>query len=397
MAGLLLVVIYIAFIGLGLPDSLLGAAWPVAHVDLNVPIAVAGLVSIVTTAGTVLSSLLSERMIKRFGVGVVTAVSVFMTAAALMGIGFAKSFWVIAALAVPLGLGAGTVDSGLNNYVALHYKSTHMNWLHCFWGVGATAGPMIMSLYLARNFWHGAYRTVSLTLLFIACCLAASLPIWKRMGGGAAQAEHRAPVPRRVLLKRPGAVFACLAFLIYCGVEYGTGLWASSYFVNIKRVAPDVAASWASMFYLGITAGRLISGFAAMKLSDRTLVRIGEGLMLLGVIILLLPVPNTLLIVGLLLIGLGCAPIFPSLLDQTPQLFGADLSQGMMGLQLASAYIGGTILAPLFGWISPLTGLGAWPVYLLILFALLLFTTERTQRDALSGLKTHATEAPGQS
>lgn len=382
MASLLLVVIYIAFIGLGLPDSLLGAAWPVAHIDLGAEVTLAGIVSIVTAGGTVLSSLLSERLIRRFGTGVVTAASVFMTSLALMGMGFVQQFWVVLVLAVPLGLGAGTVDAALNNFVALHYKATHMNWLHCFWGVGATAGPMIMSLYLTKNFWHGAYRTVSLTLLGIAGILACSLPLWKRMNqridivDGGKKTEI---LPRKVLLRRPGAVFMCIAFFAYCAAEYATGLWASTYFVSVKGIAPDTAASWASMFFLGITAGRFLSGFAALKLSDRALVRIGEGMMLVGILILLLPVPNALLIAGLLLVGLGCAPIFPSLLDDTPRLFGAKHSQGMMGLQLASAYAGGTLMAPMFGWISPYIGLGAWPWYLLAIFALLVVATERTQ------------------
>ncbi len=381
MASLLLVIIYIAFIGLGLPDSLLGAAWPVAHIDLNVPVSVAGIVSIVAVSGTVLSSLLSERIIKRFGTGMVTAVSVLMTAFALMGMGFAQRFWVLLALSVPLGLGAGTVDAALNNFVALHYKATHMNWLHCFWGVGATVGPMIMSFYLAQSFWHGAYRTVAITLLAIVCLLVCSLPLWKRMGRGREAEEHKEILPRRELIKRPGAVFACIAFFTYCAAEYAAGLWASTYFVNVKGIAPDIAASWASMFFFGITVGRLLSGFAAFRLSDRTLVRIGEATILFGVLVMLLPLTSTLQVVALLLIGLGCAPIFPSLLDETPHLFGAHLSQGMMGLQLASAYTGSTLMAPLFGWISPIVGLQAWPYYLLLLFGLMIFATERTQRE----------------
>ncbi|HWR22338.1 MAG TPA: MFS transporter [Feifaniaceae bacterium] len=389
MASLLLVVIYIAFIGLGLPDSLLGAAWPVAHIDLGVPLPLAGIVSIVSAGGTVISSLLSERMIRRFGTGKVTAVSVLLTSAALMGMGFVREFWVVLLLAVPLGVGGGTVDAALNNFVALHYKATHMNWLHCFWGVGATAGPMIMSLYLSDNFWHGAYRTVSLALLGIACLIAFSLPLWKRVGSKDAAAQegsHAEIVPRRELLKRPGAAFMCIAFFTYCGAEYAAGLWASTYFVNVKGVAPDTAASWASMFFFGITAGRLLSGFAAMKLSDRTLVRIGEAMALLGVLLMLLPLPDALSLAGLLLIGLGCAPIFPSLLDETPQLFGAQHSQGLMGLQLASAYAGGTLMSPLFGWISPVIGLAAWPWYLLAIFILMIFATERTQREAAKAL-----------
>lgn len=380
MATLLLIIIYAAFIGLGLPDSLLGAAWPVAHTDLGVPITVAGYVSIVATLGTVTSSLLSERMIKRFGTGKVAAVSVSLTAAALMGMGFVQQFWVVLVLSIPLGLGGGTIDSALNNFVALHYKTTHMNWLHCFWGVGATAGPVIMSLYLTQNNWHGAYRIVSIALAGIAGILVISLPLWKRIGGHEAIKEHKAIVPRRILIRKPGAVFACLAFFTYCAAEFTTGLWACSYFVNVKGITPDVAASWQSMFYLGITGGRLLSGFAAFKLKSNTLVRIGQVSILVGLMILL-PTSGTAQIVGLMLIGLGCAPIFPSLLDQTPGFFGAEFSQGMMGLQFAFAYLGGTLMTPLFGLISPIVGLGAWPVYLLVLFALHIFSTERTHHD----------------
>ncbi len=378
MATLLLVIIYIAFIGLGLPDSLLGAAWPVAHLDLGVPLSVAGFSSLMITVGTVVSSLLSERLIKAFGTGKVAAVSVFMTAAALMGMGFVRDFWVVLALALPLGLGGGTIDSALNNFVALHYRSSHMNWLHCFWGVGATAGPAIMALYLARNNWHGAYRAISLTLLGISLILAVSLPLWRRMGGGdAAPHESKAPTPRRVLLRLPGAVFGCLAFFTYCAIEFSTGLWASTYFVNVKGVAPDTAASWASLYYLGITLGRLASGFAALKISSRTLVRIGEGALLAGVLAVIV-LPGAGVLVGLLLMGVGSAPIFPSLLDQTPHLFGAQYSQGMMGLQFAGAYLGGTLLAPFFGLISPVIGLWTLPIYLLIITGIMVFSTERT-------------------
>lgn len=377
MATLLLIIIYAAFIGLGLPDSLLGSAWPVAHIDLGVPIGVAGYVSIVGTVGTVISSLLAERMIKRFRTGKVAAFSVFLTAIALMGMSFVSHFWIVLILAVPLGLGAGTIDSALNNFVALHYKANHMNWLHCFWGVGATAGPIVMSLYLTKNNWHGAYRTISLTLAGIAAILVLSLPLWKRVGGKEAAHESRALIPRRQLIRMPGALYACLAFFTYCGVEFTAGLWASSYFVNVKGVAPDIAASWASMFYLGITGGRLLSGFAAIRLKSRTLVRAGQTAVIAGLLILL-SASGTVQVAGLILIGLGCAPIFPSLLDQTPDFFGAKNSQGMMGLQFASAYLGGTLMTPLFGLISSVVGLGVWPIYLFVIFALQIFATERT-------------------
>ncbi|HWQ58626.1 MAG TPA: MFS transporter [Clostridia bacterium] len=388
MTVLLLIIIYVAFIGLGLPDSLLGSAWPVAHIDLAVPIAVAGLVNVVAAVGTVASSLLSERIIRRFGTATVTAASIFMTSMALMGMGFATRFWMVMALGIPLGFGAGTVDSALNNFVALHYKANHMNWLHCFWGVGATSGPVIMALYLVKNNWHGAYRTVSLALLCIAAIVVASFPLWKRFSKPAAKAGGK-PVPKRVLIRLPGALAACLAFCFYCGGEFTTGLWASSYFVSVKGIAPDTAASWAAMYYFGITAGRLLSGFAALKLSDKTLVRIGLALILAGVGVLLLPFSGASQAAALCMIGLGCAPIFPSLLDETPKLFGEEYSQGLMGLQLAFAYLGGTLLCPLFGWISPVVGLGAWPVYLFLMFAAVIFATEFTQLKAKAAARAH--------
>ena len=379
MSTLLLVIIYIAFIGLGLPDSLLGAAWPAAYIDLGVPVSAAGLAAVVATAGTVISSLLSQRLIKALGTGRVALISVSMTAVALLGMGFVQQYWVVLALAVPLGLGAGTIDAALNNFVALNYKATHMNWLHCFWGVGATAGPAIMALYLAGGNWRGAYQTISFALFGISLLLAISIPLWKRVGHAPAVHEHHAAVPMNKLIRRPGAVFACLAFFTYCAGEYAVGLWASTYFVQVKSVAPDTAASWASMYYLGITLGRLLSGFAAIRLKSRTLVRIGNVAILLG-LLGILTLPGAGQLVGLLLVGLGCAPIFPSLLDQTPDLFGAEYSQGMMGLQLASAYIGSTLVAPMFGWISPYIGIAAWPLFLLILFGVMIFSTVWTQR-----------------
>lgn len=378
MATLLLVIIYIAFIGLGMPDSMLGAAWPAAYIDLGVPVSAAGYASLVTTVGTVVSSLMADRMIKKLGTGRVAMVSMLITAAALLGMGFVGRFWVVLVLAIPLGLGAGTIDAALNNFVALNHKARHMNWLHCLWGVGAMSGPAIMSLYLAKNNWRGAYLAVALVLAGISLLLTAAMPLWKRVGGLCPAHKNQAVVPRRVLLRRPGALLACFAFFIYCAIEYSTGLWASTYFVNFRGVTPNAAAAWASMYYLGITLGRFASGFATIILSGRNLMRIGQGAILLGLLAILV-LPEAGLLVGLLLAGIGCGPIFPSLLDQTPELFGARYSQGMMGLQLAGAYLGSTLMAPLFGWISSLVGIAAWPFYLLVLFTLLVFSTEGTR------------------
>ncbi len=391
MATALLAVIYLAFIGLGLPDSLLGSAWPVMHIDLGASISVAGFASIVALCGTVLSSLVSERIIKRFGTGPVAAVSICLTIIGIMGISFTNSFYVLLALSIPLGIGGGTVDSALNNFVALNYEAKHMNWLHCFWGIGATGGPLVVSTFLVTNNWRGAYRTVAFVLIGIVAVVIISLPLWKKVAckrfkqGDTALDEpagNLAPTPKRVLLKLPGAPFAIVAFAAYCAVEYSAGLWASTYFVNVKNVTPDVAASWAAMFYFGIMGGRLISGFLAMKLSDRTLIRIGQAIAILGIIMILLPLGGLFPVVGLLLAGIGCAPIFPSMLDATPKLFGEKNSQGMMGVQLAGAYIGGALLSPLFGWISPVIGLEAWPVYLLVIAAVMIFATEREHKLA---------------
>lgn len=383
MTTVLLLVIYITFIGLGLPDSLLGSAWPIMHLDLGVPIGLAGMASIVATGGTVISSLLSEGFIKRFGTGAVTTVSVALTATALIGIRFTSSFVPVLLLSIPLGLGGGTVDSALNNYVALHYKSTHMNWLHCFWGIGASCGPLIMSSFLAQDNWRGAYQTISLLLCCIVAMLVCSLKLWRKLGGPTAVNEaDTKPVPKKTLLKLPGAVLACLSFACYCGVEYTAGLWASSFFVEAKGISADKAASWASLYYVGITLGRGISGFLAMKLKDRQIIRIGLTLMGVGAALLILPIPGLPPVAGLVLLGLGSAPIFPGLLDLTPEMFGETYSQGMIGLQMAFAYMGGSLLSPLFGLLSSHVGLELWPWYLLTLFILLLITSEGTRRAA---------------
>lgn len=383
MTTVLLLVIYITFIGLGLPDSLLGSAWPIMHLDLGVPIGLAGMASIVATGGTVISSLLSEGFIKRFGTGAVTTVSVALTATALIGIRFTNSFVPVLLLSIPLGLGGGTVDSALNNYVALHYKSTHMNWLHCFWGIGASCGPLIMSSFLAQDNWRGAYQTISLLLCCIVAMLVCSLKLWRKLGGPTAVNEaDTKPVPKKTLLKLPGTVLACLSFACYCGVEYTAGLWASSFFVEAKGISADKAASWASLYYVGITLGRGISGFLAMKLKDRQIIRIGLTLMGVGAALLILPIPGLPPVAGLVLLGLGSAPIFPGLLDLTPEMFGETYSQGMIGLQMAFAYMGGSLLSPLFGLLSSHVGLELWPWYLLTLFILLLITSEGTRRAA---------------
>lgn len=377
----LLILIYLSFISLGLPDSLLGSAWPVMHGDLAVPVSFAGILAMIVSCGTVLSSLMSARLIQKFGTGVVTAVSVGMTAVALLGVGFSHSFVFLCILSVPLGLGAGSVDAALNNFVALHYEARHMNWLHCFWGVGATAGPFIMSLWLARNgSWNMGYRTIGVIQSVLVVLLVVSLPLWKRaagqadtQGGGGAAVS----LSLKKVLQIPYAKPVLLSFFCYCALELTLGLWGGSYAVLQYGVSSKTAAAWTSLYYLGITFGRLISGFVSMKLSNRQLVRTGQICVLAGIALFLLPLPLWKLPAGMCLTGIGCAPIYPSMLHETPKTFGDDLSQAMMGVQMAFAYVGSTFMPPLFGFLSDHFGIILLPFYLLAALFVMAVCTER--------------------
>ena len=382
MMTLLLVVIYLAFISLGLPDSLLGSAWPTMYAALGVSVSAAGILSMLIAGGTIVSSLLSDRLIRRFGAAKVTTVSVAMTAAALLGFSLSGQFWQLCLWCLPYGLGAGSVDAALNNFVALHFGARHMSWLHCFWGVGATVGPWVMGLCLAAGRgWHAGYRVIGLAQVALVVILAASLPLWKMAASAqqtAVRAQTRLTIGEAIAL--PGAKEALTGFFFYCALEATTGLWASSYLVLRRGLSAETAASWASMFYFGITAGRLLSGFVSEKLGDRAMVRIGCGMALLGAATLLLPLASGFALAGLVLLGLGCAPVFPSLLHATPVNFGAGRSQSLMGLQMASAYIGTTLMPPLFGYIGERFGMGLYPFFLLAFGALLLLLTERLGR-----------------
>lgn len=380
----LLVIIYIAFVSLGLPDSLLGTAWPTMHAGFQVPVSYAGLASIVVTAGTIVSSYFSARVIRTFGTGLTTAVSVAMTAAALLGISAAPGFWAILCWAVPLGLGAGSVDAGLNNFVALHYQAKHMNWLHCFWGIGVTLSPLIMSYSLVHGSWRSGYSTVGLLQAALVIALFASLPLWKRETGVSAREGDFQVLPLRDLLRVSGAKSQLAAFYCYCSVEGTAGLWGGTFLVLFRGIAPETAASWVSLFYFGITFGRLISGFLAVRVPNRSLVRLGQALIGIGVLSLLLP-GTAALPAGLFTIGLGCAPIFPAMLHDTPVNFGASLSQSMMGVQMAFAYVGGLVMPPLFGYLGEQLTMGLFPLYLMVLSALMVLATEWTRRTVAAG------------
>ena len=384
MVHLLLAVIYLSFISLGLPDSLLGSAWPVMHAELGVPTSWAGIISVIISMGTVVSSLQSDRLTKRLGAGRVTAASVGLTAAALFGFSASGSFWGLCLWAIPYGLGAGSVDAALNNYVALHYASRHMSWLHCMWGLGAAIGPYIMGLALSGSAgWQMGYRYISLLQIVLTAVLAATLPLWRvhqRAGGGAEQDAR--PLTLSQILRIPGAKEVMAAFFCYCALEQTAILWSSSYLHLHRGVPAETAAGYAGLFFLGITAGRALSGFLTMKLSDPQMIRLGQGVIALGALILLLPLHIYATLAGLVLVGLGCAPIYPCIIHSTPGHFGADKSQAVIGVQMASAYVGTCLMPPLFGLVSDHLSPALFPLYLLAILAVMAFSHEALLRRA---------------
>lgn len=381
MINLLLAIIYLAFISLGLPDAILGSAWPTMSHDIGAQISWAGGISMVIFAGTIVSALLSDRITKRFGAGKVTFVSVALTALALLGFSFAPNYLVLIFLAIPYGLGAGGVDAALNNYVALHYESRHMSWLHCMWGIGASAGPYVMGFALSCGFgWSAGYQYIAIVQVILTVILFASLPLWnnrkshKLLKPIQISKEYSKTLSFSEVLRIPGAKNIFIMFFCYCAIEQTAGLWASSYMVLHGGVSRVVAAGWASLFYVSITAGRFISGFLTMRFNDETMIRLGQLVMILGVIVLLLPLPNHIaLVAGFVIIGLGCAPIYPCIIHSTPHYFGADKSQAIVGVQMASAYIGSMLMPAIFGFIGQNVSMSLLPAYLIILLSAMAF------------------------
>lgn len=381
MASLLLPVIYLAFISLGLPDSLLGSAWPSMVGQLGADLSWAGIVSMIISAGTIVSSLCSERLNARLGTGGVTAVSVLLTAAALFGFSTCTRFWQLCVWAVPYGLGAGSVDAALNAYVSLHYKSRHMSWLHCMWGVGASVGPVIMGRALAGGSWQGGYRIISLIQFGLTAVLLLSLPLWKRPEktpeGADYTPEHRT-LPQ--LLRMPGVPQVLLCFFCYCALESTAGMWAASYCTLVRGIDAGTAAGWASTFYLGITIGRGVCGFLTIKINDQNMIRLGQVLIALGVVLVLLPAGQGVLFAGLVTIGLGCAPIYPSIIHETPANFGREVSLAMTGIQMAFAYVGSCLMPPLFGLLAQYVTPALYPWFLAALLALMFAMAESLHR-----------------
>ena len=380
MVHLLLAIIYIAFISLGLPDSLLGAAWPVMHEDLGAPLSYAGIISMIIAFGTVVSSLQSDRLTLWLGTGKVTAISVAMTATALLGFSASSEFWMLCLWAIPYGLGAGGVDAALNNYVALHYRSWHMSWLHCMWGVGAATGPYIMGMALEMGTgWPAGYHIIAVMQVVLTIILFASLPLWKeRKDEVQADSGHkRKPHSLREIFWIPGAREILVAFFCYSAVEQTCGLWASSFLNLSKGISAEQAASFGAMFFIGITVGRAINGFLAMRMHDESMIRMGQILILLGIVTVMLPAGDAVALVGLILIGLGCAPIYPCIIHSTPTHFGKEKSQAIIGVQMAAAYIGTMLMPPLFGILANHLSISLLPIYLLVLLAIMAFMHER--------------------
>lgn len=376
MTHLLVIIIYLAFVGLGLPDSLLGAAWPSMYAALGLPLSFAGILSLVISLITMVSTLFCSRMTARFGTGKVTAFSTALTALALLGYSFSVRPWQLFLWSLPYGLGAGCIDAALNNYVSLHYSSRHMSWLHCMWGLGASVGPYVIGSALASGSWQLGYRRVFLIQIGIAAVLLLSLPLWKEQRSET-EKEEKSALSLAETVRLPGVKAGIAAFFCYCAVEQTAGLWAASFLVLRKGISEETAAGLAGMFFIGITLGRALNGFVANRYGDHTMVRFGEAVIALGIALLFLPLPEQVTFSAFLIIGLGCAPIFPSLIHASPAHFGEKHSPAAIGVQMSSAYAGTCAVPALFGVLAKRTGIGILPWFLLLFFIPMLLATEK--------------------
>ena len=378
MVHLLVIIIYLSFISLGLPDGLLGAAWPTMYPAFGVAVSYAGIVSMIICFCTIISSLLSDRLNRSLGTGKITAISVAMTAAALFGFSISRCFWEICLWSIPYGLGAGSVDASLNNYVALHYTSRHMSWLHCMWGLGAATGPYAMGFVLSGGYhWSMGYQCIGILQILLTALLFFSLPLWKRSSqGNSHPGQGKDVLSLREIFAIPGVKQIMVTFFCYCALEQTAALWASSYLVLYKGIASETAAYFASLFFIGITLGRGINGFLTFKFRDSQLIRLGCGIIALGITAMLLPLGQKFSLAGLILVGLGCAPIYPSIIHSTPDHFGEDRSQALIGVQMASAYVGSCLMPPLFGLIANHIHIAIFPGFLCIILIIMAVSHE---------------------
>lgn len=385
MIGLLIAIIYLSFFGLGLPDSMLGAAWPTIFAEIDVPVSGAGIISAIIAFGTILSSLASDRITRKLGASKTTAISVAITALALLGFGISTKFWQLCLISIPYGLGAGSVDAALNNYVSLHFSSKHMNWLHCMWGLGAAVGPTIMGAVLTGGAsWHLGYVLVSVIQIVISTILFISLPIWKKPTTVSEKNldTKEKSLSLKEILKIRGVKSVMVTFFAYCALEVTVTLWASSYLNLEKGIDSETAALWGSLYVLGITVGRAICGFISIKLNDVQMTRLGECFMVGGLILLFLPLPNVFSLIGLIVLGVGSAPVYPSIIHSTPARFGESRSQALIGVQMASAYTGTCLMPPLFGLIANNVSIKLFPLYIAILTVIMIVMFEVLNKRA---------------
>ena len=383
MSALLLAVIYITYIGLGIPDSLFGAAWPAVYTEFGLPLSAANAVTVLTFAFTMIISLYSAQIVRRFGTPLTTAVSTAMTAVGLLGTALAPNFFVVCLCTIPLGFGAGAIDAALNNYVALNYKATHMNFLHCFYGVGVSLSPYLMSLALSGRSWRNGYIYATILQAVITVITFAALPVWKRAGHGETDEKSGEEIKTLgiwQMLKMPKVRMACAVFMTSCGIEYTCGTWGSTFLVLAKGMSVQKAAATITFYYLGITVGRFFSGIIAAKLSSRRIIILGQCIVLIAIILLFLPLSYVFAALGLFLVGLGNGPLYPNLVHLTPDNFGRDISQSVMGIQMATASIGIMLIPPLFGIIAQAIGTWIFPLFLLILFIIMIIENTRLNR-----------------
>lgn len=394
MYSLLLALIYLAFISLGLPDSLLGSGWPVMHLGLGVSVSSMGVITMIISGGTILSSLFSDRLTRRFGTRHVTVFSVFLTAVALFGFSLSRQFWQLILFAVPYGLGAGAIDAALNNFVAIHFSPRHMSWLHCFWGVGAIASPFVMGYALTRMDWHGGYRIIAIVQSGIALLLLITLPVWKVCRDPAPAGTTGGGIGLIATLKIRGVPTLLLGFFAYCAAEATVMAWAGTYLVEARGIAAETAARFNSLFYIGIALGRFLSGFVTKKLGDRNMIRLGSAVLFCGIALLVIPAGSAALpLIALGVIGFGCAPIYPSIIHATPENFGAEHSGSIIGIQMASAYVGSTLMPPLFGLLAARIGFRLFPLFLICFFITVPFLIGVTFR--VTARRTPAAENAG--
>ncbi|MBR3073332.1 MFS transporter [Fibrobacter sp.] len=382
----MLIVIYVAFIGLGLPDTILGAAWPLMQQDLNTPISAAGILSIIVSIGTIISSLLTPKFLRILGTGKLVAYSIALTAIASIGYGFADSFNILCLWAIPMGIGAGAVDVAMNNFAAVYLESKHTNWLHASWGIGATLGPSLLSFsIMTSNGWRGAYEMVAILLAIIFTMILISLPLWKKQeaNGGVSgatnletathdsKANNSAQLSFREALRVPGMKLSFFTFFFYSALEISTSLWCGTY-LTACGFKPEVGAMVVSLMFASVMIGRIISGFFAIKFTDHRLIYAGIFIVAAGCLVLSLPLPLWMLPVCICLLGLGCAPVYPSLIHATPARFGEALSSRAISIQLAGSYVGSIIMPPAFGLVATKFSVHLWPISLSIFVGLLL-------------------------